>query len=107
MLTPNANGATANVDTLTGLDLLVLDKQELMITLNADPSLAKRFYKGIASMLSQRSRDQLLSQGFAESSRMAEEMIDDEQLGLDQLSAISSAGLRFDWLCRQFQDKEG
>ncbi|HGY5556797.1 MAG TPA: cyclic nucleotide-binding domain-containing protein [Prochlorococcus sp.] len=107
MLTPNANGATANVDTLTGLDLLVLDKQELMITLNADPSLAKRFYKGIASMLSQRSRDQLLSRGFAESSRMAEEMIDDEQLGLDQLSAISSAGLRFDWLCRQFQDKEG
>jgi hypothetical protein len=58
-------------------------------------------------MLSQRSRDQLLSRGLAKSSLMAEKMIDDEQLGLEQLSAISSAGLRFDWLCRQFQDKEG
>ncbi|KGG25285.1 MULTISPECIES: cyclic nucleotide-binding domain-containing protein [unclassified Prochlorococcus] len=107
MLNPQAAGATANVDTLTGLELLVLDKQELSMTLNANPRLAKRFYKGIARMLSQRSRDQLLSRGFAEASRMAEEIIDNEQLGLDQLSAISSAGLRFDWLCRQFQDKEG
>ena len=107
MLNPQAAGATANVDTLTGLELLVLDKEELSMTLNADPRLAKRFYKGIARMLSQRSRDQLLSRGFAEASRMAEEIIDNEQLGLDQLSAISSAGLRFDWLCRQFQDKEG
>jgi len=107
MLNPNAGGATANVDTLSGLELLVLEKQELIITLNADPNLAKRFYKGIASMLSQRSRDQLLSRGLAKSSLMAEKMIDDEQLGLEQLSAISSAGLRFDWLCRQFQDKEG
>lgn len=107
MLNPQAAGATANVDTLTGLELLVLDKEELSMTLNADPRLAKRFYKGIARMLSQRSRDQLLSRGFAEASRIAEEIIDNEQLGLDQLSAISSAGLRFDWLCRQFQDKEG
>ena len=107
MLNPQAAGATANVDTLTGLELLVLDKEELSMTLNADPRLAKRFYKGIARMLSQRSRDQLLSRGFAEASRIAEELIDNEQLGLDQLSAISSAGLRFDWLCRQFQDKEG
>ena len=107
MLNPQAAGATANVDTLTGLELLVLDKEELSMTLNADPRLAKRFYKGIARMLSQRSRDQLLSRGFAEASRIAEELIDNEQLGLDQLSAISSAGLRFDWLCRQCQDKEG
>ena len=107
MLNPQAAGATANVDTLTGLELLMLDKEELSMTLNADPRLAKRFYKGIARMLSQRSRDQLLSRGFAEASRIAEELIDNEQLGLDQLSAISSAGLRFDWLCRQFQDKEG
>jgi hypothetical protein len=58
-------------------------------------------------MLSQRSRDQLLERGLAATSRLAEAQRDDEEIDLGQLTGISTAGSRFDWLCRQLQNQEG
>tara|TARA_Y100001968_G_scaffold326693_1_gene370282 strand:+ start:51 stop:1082 length:1032 start_codon:yes stop_codon:yes gene_type:complete len=107
MLNPSQNGAAANVETKNGLELLLLNKSELLNNLKSDQSMANRFYRGLARMLSQRNRDQLLSQGLSEASRLAEEDVNDEEITESQLSAITTAGIRFDWLCRQFQNQEG
>ncbi len=107
MLSPFAKGAVANVDTLDGLELLVIDKKEILGILKSNQDMAYRFYKGLTKMLSQRCRDQLLSKGLSEASRLAEMGLDNEQINDKQLSEITTAGIRFDWLCRQFQNKEG
>ena len=58
-------------------------------------------------MLSQRSRDQLLERGLAANSKKAEMLNEDQEINVNELSGISTAGIRFDWLCRQLQIKGG
>jgi bacteriocin-type transport-associated protein len=101
-----ATGASARVDTTEGLELLAFDIIALESALNADASRATRFWRALARMLSQRSRDQLLERGLAARSRQAESERDAEEIDITQLSGISTAGARFDWLCRQFQNQE-
>jgi bacteriocin-type transport-associated protein len=107
LLNPELGVASATVVSHGGLELLRLDKAELLSALEAAPLRAMRFWCALARMLSQRSRDQLLERGLAEASRIAEQQSDGDELDLTQLAAISTAGSRFDWLCRQFQNQEG
>ena len=99
------DGAAASVHTAAGMDVLAIDLQQLQSALAQDPKLASRFYRGLACMLSQRSRDQLLSHQRAAASQQAElDAID--RLDLSELAAISRAARHFDWLCRHFQTGE-
>ena len=59
-------------------------------------------FSGVACMLSQRSRDQLLIPQRAASSYQAEQNTPD-QLDLHQLEAISWGARPFNWLCWHFQ----
>lgn len=101
------HGASARVDTLDGLELLNINIDALLAALAGDPARASRFWRALARMLSQRCRDQLLERGLAATSRQAEAQRDDEEIDLGQLTGISTAGSRFDWLCRQLQNQEG
>jgi bacteriocin-type transport-associated protein len=107
LLNPAMEGASARVDTLDGMELLRIDREALLAALAADSARATRFWRALARMLSQRSRDQLLDRGLAQVSRQAEETSDADEMDLEQLSAATTAGLRFDWLCRRFQDQGG
>jgi len=107
LFNPGQGVASATVISHGGLELLRLDTAELLSALDASPLRAMRFWCALARMLSQRSRDQLLERGLAEASRLAEQQSDGDELDLTQLAAISTAGSRFDWLCRQFQNQEG
>ena len=107
LLNPDESGASAQVDAPDGLEVLRIDKAELIAGLANDVGRASRFWRALARMLSQRSRDQLLDRGLAATSRRTELDGDGDEIDLGQLSAISIAGVRFDWLCRQFQDQEG
>ena len=107
LLNPQETGASAQVDAPDGIELLRIDKSALLDGLAQDVGRATRFWRALARMLSQRSRDQLLERGLAATSRRAEQERDGDEIDLDQLSAISIAGTRFDWLCRQFQDQVG
>jgi len=105
LLNRDGHGASARVDTLDGLELLNLEIDTLLAALACDAARASRFWRALARMLSQRSRDQLLERGLAATSRRAEVFSDDE-IDVAQLSGISTAGARFDWLCRQFLNKK-
>jgi len=105
LLLEDQAGASASVRSPDGMDLLCIDHAPLLKALAHDSSLACRFYRGLACMLSQRSRDQLLSHQRAAASQQAElDAID--RLDLDELAAISRAARHFDWLCRHFQTGE-
>ena len=107
MLSPVPIGAAANVSSKHGMELLVIDIKKILAILNSNQNMAYRFYKGLSKMLSQRCRDQLLIAGYSLNSRLAEDEIKYEHITDQQLSDITTAGTRFDWLCRQFQNKEG
>ena len=98
-LLPEQNLASATIQSRSGLDLLEIDASRFMQELRSDHKFASRFYRSLACMLSQRSRDQLLSRQLAERSRLAEREVD--QLNLDQLEGATRAARHFDWLCRQ------
>ncbi|AII48208.1 hypothetical protein KR52_03425 [Synechococcus sp. KORDI-52] len=105
LLQRKQDGAAASVHTAAGMDVLAIDIQQLQAALAQDPKLASRFYRGLACMLSQRSRDQLLSHQRAAASQQAElDAID--RLDLGELAAISRGARHFDWLCRHFQTGE-
>ena len=87
------------------MDLLMLERSTLVTELERNPSLAARFYRGLACMLSRRSRDQLLSHQLAAISQL-EEQDGIGSLDVDQLGAITRASRHFDWLCRAFQSGE-
>jgi len=87
------------------MDLLKIERSTLMAELDRNPSLAVRFYRGLACMLSRRSRDQLLSHQRATLSQRAEQDAIGS-LDVDQLGAITRASRHFDWLCRSFQSGE-
>jgi bacteriocin-type transport-associated protein len=101
------SGASARVSTTEGLELLALDINALLAALNDDADRATRFWRALARMLSQRSRDQLIERGLAATSRRAESVLDSGEIDVSQLSSITTAGARFDWLCRQFLNQEG
>ena len=102
LLLSDQKGAAAEVRSSLGMDLLAIEFSDLCAELKHNPALGSRFYKGLACMLSRRSRDQLLSHQRAWLSRRAEEEAFD-CLDVDQLAAITRAARHFDWLCRHFQ----
>ncbi len=106
LLLSSEGGATATVTSSEGMELLEIDKTKLNQLLNADPNLAEHFYRSLSCMLSQRSRDQLLSQRLASLSKNAELEDgddDDEELDMTQLGGINRAGQRFNRICEKFQ----
>lgn len=103
-LLPEQHKASASIQARSGLDLLAIDRLQLTQMLDSDPGLSSRFYRGLACMLSQRSRDQLLSHQLADLSRQAETELD--QLDLEQLEGASRAARYFDWLCHQARDRQ-
>lgn len=98
----DANLATASVYADGPIDVLRLSKNLLTEQLEANPGMAARFYRAMAVLLSQRNRDQLQSHGLAVQSQNAEDNNSDDEDAIDftQMSGITTAGLRFDWLCR-------
>ena len=105
LLLNDQQGASAGVRSSQGMDLLMIKRSSLIAELERNPSLAARFYRGLACMLSRRSRDQLLSYQRAAISQLAEQEAICP-LDVDQLSAIARASRHFDWLCRSFQSGE-
>ena len=95
-------GASAGVRSEQGMDLLSIERFKLQAELRRNPAFASRFFRGVACMLSQRSRDQLHTQQRAALSYEAEQN-DLYPLDLNQLEGISRGARHFDWLCRRFQ----
>ena len=87
------------------MDLLNLERSLLSKELQQDANFAFRFYRGLACMLSQRSRDQLLRHQRSIVSQQVEQS-ESDQLEIAQLSGISRAARHFDWLCRHFQGEQ-
>jgi bacteriocin-type transport-associated protein len=105
LLLSQQQGAAAGVRSELGMDLLAIELSSLRTELRHNPALGSRFYRGLACMLSRRSRDQLLShQRAAESQRAEQESID--WLDVNQLGAITRAARHFDWLCQHSQRGE-
>lgn len=102
LVNPSIAGASAQVDTLEGLEVLSIDIDKFNNFIKNDISREARFWRAIARMLSQRSRDQLLDRGLAFISSQADGEEEENELDLSQLSGMTTAGIRFDWLCRQF-----
>ncbi len=102
LLLEDQKGASAAVRSEQGMDLLAIERSHLEAELRRNPAFASRFFRGVACMLSQRSRDQLHTQQRAALSYESEQNALD-QLDLKQLEAISRAARHFDWLCRHFQ----
>ncbi len=101
-LLEDQSGASADVRSRDGMDLLRLDRRGLRQALDQDPYLSCRFYRGLACMLSQRSRHQLLSRQVNTVSHESE-LFDNDRLDTIQLRGISRAARHFDWLCQHFQ----
>ena len=102
-------GASAAVLAKDGLDLLTIDRDRLVMELSADPPLSCRFYKALACMLSQRSRDQLQRHQLGQLSRRIEldagdSENDQDVLDLKELKDVSRGARQFDWLCNHFQN---
>jgi len=109
--------ASATVVARGPVEVLALPKDPLRQRLVSDPALGSRFYRAMALLLSQRSRDQLQSRGLAATALQregggltssdgtmapaaeADEELE-ERLDLEQMASISRAGQRFHWLCR-------
>lgn len=107
LLLADSQGATASVISSNGMELLEINKQQLKLAFQQRPDFAARFYRSLSCMLSQRSRDQLLSRQLATRSGAAEQGNDDDQLDLNQLGIINRAGQRFSNLCEHFQGSSG
>jgi len=110
LLNKEAQGATATVQSIGGMELLELNKTTLNEALQNDAKLAGRFFRSLSCMLSQRSRDQLLARQLAKRSQSAErneEDDDGDELDLSQLGGINRAGQRFNTLCQKFQRNGG
>lgn len=91
--------ATASVKAITDMEILEIDKQTLDDEFQNNQKFASRFFNALAVLLSQRLRDQLRSRGMA-TRAFAAESLDDESMTLEQMSSITTAGQRFEWLCQ-------
>ncbi|MEB3198920.1 MAG: cyclic nucleotide-binding domain-containing protein [Synechococcaceae cyanobacterium] len=117
-LVGSSDRATATVVARDPGEVLAMPKDRLRQRLASDPAMGARFYHAMSMLLSQRSRDQLLTHGLAATAMETEnhlrggasseqfqvaqrELEDAELLGLEQMASISRAGQRFHWLCRR------
>ena len=109
MVNSQYNLTTATVRAATGMETIGIDKAVLQDKIQSNTGFGMRFYRGMSRMLSQRGRDQLASMGLAYRSQEKETdgkvSSSDDSIDFDMLSGITTAGSRFDWLCKQFQNK--
>ena len=109
MVNSQYNLTTATVRAATGMETIGIDKAALKDKIQSNTGFGMRFYRGMSRMLSQRGRDQLASMGLAYRSQAKETdgevSSSDDSIDFDMLSGITIAGSRFDWLCKQFQNK--
>ena len=109
MVNSQYNLTTATVRAATGMETIGIDKAALKDKIQSNTGFGMRFYRGMSRMLSQRGRDQLASMGLAYRSQEKETdgtvSSSDDSIDFDMLSGITTAGSRFDWLCKQFQNK--
>ena len=105
LLLEEQHGASAGVHCPDGMALLTINGTLLLAELESDLSLACRFDRGLACLLSQHSRDQLQRYRGVTHSQQAEP-IEIDRLDLDWLTGISRAARHVDWLCNHFQTKE-
>lgn len=102
LLTKDRQLATANVKADSqGLQVLRLNKLQLMDQVQTNALFGAHMYKGLARMLSSRSRDQLKIFGLSIRSQDDIFSDDDDLLDFDELSGASKAGRLFDWLCKE------
>ena len=107
MLSSEYNFTTATVRALSGVEVIGIDKKKLQQNIQSNSEFGMHFYRGMARMLSQRSRDQLASMGLASISTKKELSDDNDTndvIDFEMLSGITTAGTRFDWLCKEFQN---
>lgn len=91
--------ATASVRATTNMEIHEIDKAILLTEFEKNEKFASRFYNSLSVLISQRLRDQLRSRGFA-TRAFAEEDLDSDSLSIEQMSSITTAGQRFEWLCQ-------
>ena len=97
--------ASASVIASPQMDLLAISRNVLNEKINSDLPFGFRFYKGLAIMLSQRSRDQLNRVGLNYQSKSSYQKddytYDNDELDLQTLTSISKASNSFDRLCNK------
>lgn len=108
LLTNEAQGASATVNSAGGMELLELKKIDINQVIQDNSAFAGRFYRSLSCMLSQRSRDQLFARQLAKRSQRAEGDLDDnDAIDLSVLGGINRAGQRFNTLCKTFHSGGG
>ena len=97
--------ASASVIASPQMDLLAISRSILNDKINSDLAFGFRFYRGLAIMLSQRSRDQLDRAGLNYHSKSSNQKdnytYDNDELDLKTLTSISKASNSFDRLCNK------
>ena len=106
MLIDEQKYASASIKAITQMDLLAISRNTLYEKINEDYDFAIRFYKGLAIMLSQRSRDQLKRldiefQFYDYNKYDIKSDFEEDELNLELMSSISTASNHFDRLCNQ------
>ena len=103
MMIPEQEYASASVVACPQMDLLAISRTMLNEKINSDLAFGLRFYKGLAIMLSQRSRDQLNRVGLNYISKLSHEKdeysYENDELSLDMMTSITKASNSFDRLC--------
>ena len=103
MMIPEQEYASASVVACPQMDLLAISRTMLNEKINSDLAFGLRFYKGLAIMLSQRSRDQLNRVGLNYISKLSHEkdeyFYENDELSLDMMTSITKASNSFDRLC--------
>ncbi len=103
MMLPEQEYASASVVACPQMNLLAISRRMLNEKINSDLAFGFRFYKGLAIMLSQRSRDQLNRVGLNYKSKFSHEndeyTNENDELSLDMMTSITKASSSFDRLC--------
>jgi len=101
-LNQSQSTATATVICRDGVELLQIDKTKLSKSIESSSPFGYRFYRSLACMLSQRSRDQLSENNLSRRTINHADQNEDE-IDLGMIGSINRAGLHFSWLCDKFQ----
>ncbi|WP_269617146.1 cyclic nucleotide-binding domain-containing protein [Prochlorococcus marinus] len=106
MLVEEQKYASASIKAITQMDILAISRNTLYEKIYEDIDFAIRFYKGLAIMLSQRSRDQLKRldiefQFYEYNNYDIKRDFEEDELNLELMSSISKASNHFDRLCNQ------
>ena len=92
---------TATVTALEDAILLAVPQAALEAKVAADPAFAARFYRALATFLSDRMRGTLLRLGYGDGQQLDEDVEQEGELDDNVLDNVSLAGARFDRMLKR------